>query len=182
MNELGRKIKSLRRNNDISQEAMAFDLGVARQTVSKWERGSMKPTTENLLAVCEYFNVEMDYFFSGDNNDVTKTDIQESVETAAENIVETVATVAIDKKSKRKTVIILASIIATTVVFVISLFIGIISIILNLPSNKGFETVSRLELDWGIIVCLILALISLVTLVVLLIYRKKYKNKKKSEK
>lgn len=175
MNELGRKIKSLRRNNDISQEDMAFDLGVARQTVSKWERGSMKPTTENVKALCDYFGVESDYFLSDTYAKTLDKEVKDkSIE--EKNNLEVVATVG-TKKTKKKTVLMLVGIIVSAVLFVISLIIGIIATIISQQEDSGFETVSRYDFDWGKIVFFAIAIIALITLIVLLIYRKKYKNK-----
>ena len=37
MNEIGKKIKQLRRDADLTQEQLGDLLGVAYQTVSKWE-------------------------------------------------------------------------------------------------------------------------------------------------
>ena len=37
--EIGNQIKQLRRRRGITQEAMAQELGVTAQAVSKWERG-----------------------------------------------------------------------------------------------------------------------------------------------
>jgi len=177
MNDIGQKIKKLRKQKDISQETLSFELGVARQTVSKWEVGSMLPTTENIKALCEYFEVAPDYFLSNEYN----TDLAIKKDTVVsndnkENINTEVAATVETPKSKRKAGLIITSIIASIVVFIISLIVGIIAILVNLPSKKGFETVGRLEFDWSIIVCLVIALIALVTLIVLLIYRKKKKK------
>ena len=67
METIGKKIIQLRKKAGISQEVLGFQIGVSRQTVSKWELDNVKPTTENINRLCEYFNVSADYFFNDDD-------------------------------------------------------------------------------------------------------------------
>lgn len=62
MNFIGDKIYELRKRKGISQEDLAFELQVARQTVSGWESGKTVPSTENLIALAELFDVGVDCF------------------------------------------------------------------------------------------------------------------------
>lgn len=57
--ELGAKIRQLRTEHSLSQEALAHALGVSRQAVTKWEAGAALPSTANLLALCDLFGVPM---------------------------------------------------------------------------------------------------------------------------
>ena len=41
--EIGNKIMELRKKNNLSQEELAEKVGVARQTISKWELGETAP-------------------------------------------------------------------------------------------------------------------------------------------
>ncbi len=63
MESIGERIYSLRKGKGVSQERLAQELGVARFTVSRWETGAVQPTTENIMALCEFFGVESNYFF-----------------------------------------------------------------------------------------------------------------------
>ena len=56
--KIGEKIKKLRKNKNISQEALACVLGVTFQAVSKWETGAAEPSTSNLLALAELYGVD----------------------------------------------------------------------------------------------------------------------------
>lgn len=67
METIGKKIIQLRKKAGISQEELGFQIGVSRQTVSKWELDNVKPTTENINRLCEYFNVSADHFFNDDD-------------------------------------------------------------------------------------------------------------------
>lgn len=57
---LGEKLKRLRKSRGLSQEQLATELNVSRQSISKWELGESKPEIENLITLSEYFNVSID--------------------------------------------------------------------------------------------------------------------------
>lgn len=51
MSRLGEKIKSLRKQKNISQDVLANYLGVSFQAVSKWENGSTMPDVTMIPAI-----------------------------------------------------------------------------------------------------------------------------------
>lgn len=54
------KLHELRKQNHLSQEALAQKLDVSRQAVSKWESGTSMPETEKLIRISEFFGVSLD--------------------------------------------------------------------------------------------------------------------------
>ena len=50
---LSEKLKQLRKNKGLSQEALAAELCVVRQTISKWEKGNSAPDADMLLKIAE---------------------------------------------------------------------------------------------------------------------------------
>lgn len=60
--DLGERIKTLREERGISQEALAEALDVSRQAVTKWESGASRPSTGNLLALCRVLEVPLETF------------------------------------------------------------------------------------------------------------------------
>ena len=56
----GENLKTLRKENQISQEELAEMLGVSRQAVSKWERGDGYPEVDKLLILSRKLNVSLD--------------------------------------------------------------------------------------------------------------------------
>lgn len=62
----GEKLLALRRQKGMSQEALAAELGVSRQAVSKWELGDAMPDVENILKLSELFDVSTDYLLRDD--------------------------------------------------------------------------------------------------------------------
>ena len=43
----------LRKEKGLSQEQLALEIGVSRQSISKWERGSSQPELSNIDKICE---------------------------------------------------------------------------------------------------------------------------------
>lgn len=62
--EIGNQIKNLRLRKGITQEAMAQQLGVTAQAVSKWERGAAAPDIGMLPDISAYFGVTIDELFA----------------------------------------------------------------------------------------------------------------------
>ena len=63
MIKLGEKIKSLRKQKNISQEVFAGYLGVSFQAVSKWENGNTMPDVTMIPAIASFFGVSTDELF-----------------------------------------------------------------------------------------------------------------------
>lgn len=60
---LGEKIKTLRKEKNISQEVLAQYLGVSFQAVSKWENGAALPDVALIPAIALFFGVSTDQLF-----------------------------------------------------------------------------------------------------------------------
>ena len=103
------RIRSLRKERGLSQEALAEALGVSRQAVTKWEDGSALPSTANLLALADFFSVPLE--------DFVRPAAQE--ETAQETIEEQPT-----QKSHRKTAVRIASgILILSILVLLTLFL-----------------------------------------------------------
>ena len=57
---IGEKIRLLRKKNDVTQDKLAYHLGVTPQAVSRWESGVCYPDMNYLPAIADYFSVTMD--------------------------------------------------------------------------------------------------------------------------
>ena len=62
--EIGAKIKSLRKRDDITQEQLADALGVTYQAISKWESGNGQPDIGFILPIANFFNITIDELFN----------------------------------------------------------------------------------------------------------------------
>ena len=56
------KLRLLRTQANLSQEDLADELHVSRQSVSKWESGISFPEIEKLISISDYFHVSLDAF------------------------------------------------------------------------------------------------------------------------
>lgn len=60
---IGEKIRSLRKQKNLSQEVLAQFLGVSFQAVSKWENGTAMPDVSMIPAIASFFDVSTDELF-----------------------------------------------------------------------------------------------------------------------
>lgn len=70
---LSENIKKIRKENNLSQEALADKLNVSRQSVSKWESGSAYPEMDKVLQICKMFNLNIDELMNQDINQVNNS-------------------------------------------------------------------------------------------------------------
>ena len=54
------KLTQLRKEKGLSQEELGFQLGVTRQTVSKWEMGQTTPEMDKLIELSKLFGISID--------------------------------------------------------------------------------------------------------------------------
>ena len=68
--EIGKKIMDLRKKKGLSQEELAEKVGIARQTISKWELGETSPDLKQAKELSKIFNVSLDELTDNDIKDV----------------------------------------------------------------------------------------------------------------
>lgn len=56
-----KNIKLIRVIKDYTQLKVQMDTGISQSMLSKYERGDIMPTTENLLILAKYYNTSLDY-------------------------------------------------------------------------------------------------------------------------
>ena len=71
---LAEKIRELRAEQGMSQEALAERLHVSRQAVTKWETGAGVPDVDNLLALADAFGLTLDELLGRTPGDPTAAD------------------------------------------------------------------------------------------------------------
>ncbi len=61
--KLGERIKELRKKNDLTQEDLAFQVGVDRSYMGFVERGEKNPTLKNLIKIAQSLKVSLSELF-----------------------------------------------------------------------------------------------------------------------
>ncbi len=69
MVDIGKKIKDLLKNANISQSAFAIEIGVHYQSVSKWERNLVTPDLSTIDVIIKYFDISFESFFEIERED-----------------------------------------------------------------------------------------------------------------
>ena len=59
------RLADLRRRKGLSQEQLGYELGVSRQTVSKWELGQSYPDFQKLVLLSDYYGMSLDELVKG---------------------------------------------------------------------------------------------------------------------
>ena len=83
--EIANRLVRLRKEKNLSQEALANELGISRQAVSKWERAEASPDTDNLILLAKLYGMSLDdllktdqkEFESGNNQQASKEKTEE---------------------------------------------------------------------------------------------------------
>lgn len=60
---IGKKIKDLRKSQDITQEKLADYLNISYQAVSKWENGTALPDITLVPSIANFFGISTDELF-----------------------------------------------------------------------------------------------------------------------
>ena len=61
MSVFSENLKRMRKENNVSQQKLAYAVGVTQQCVSGWEKDSIEPTLSNLCSLADVFDVSIDY-------------------------------------------------------------------------------------------------------------------------
>ena len=82
---LSDNLKKIRKEHNLSQEALADKLGVSRQSVSKWESGAAYPEMDKVLQLCKMFDLNIDELLNQDikavkENKKNKVDVNKYID------------------------------------------------------------------------------------------------------
>jgi transcriptional regulator with XRE-family HTH domain len=82
---IGDRLLKLRRERNLSQEDLANELDVSRQTISKWETNQSIPDFDKIVPLCEYFGITTDELLTGNSN-IVEAKVQDVKSNFARNI------------------------------------------------------------------------------------------------
>lgn len=62
--EFAEKLIALRKSRELTQEQLAEQINVSRQSISKWESGQVIPEVEKIVELSKVFDVTVDYLLN----------------------------------------------------------------------------------------------------------------------
>ena len=71
---LGERLKMNRTQKGLSQEKIAEMLDVSRQAVTKWEAGQTTPSSDNLIALANLYDVSLDELIGKNENEIVSAE------------------------------------------------------------------------------------------------------------
>lgn len=142
---LGENIKILRKQKGYTQETLASQLNVVRQTVSKWEKGISVPDAELLNSMAELFEVPVSTLL-GSTIEEGEPDTDSRIDEISKQLAilnEQLANQAVRKRRTTKRIIIAIIIaVAAAVLCVFLLFTALVLFRYHKRSNTEFYTTS----------------------------------------
>ncbi|WP_341779795.1 helix-turn-helix domain-containing protein [Levilactobacillus sp. HBUAS70063] len=73
-NVFKQQLVKLRRQKQLSQEQLAHELFVSRQSISKWERGETTPDLDTVVKLANLLQVDLNELIAGQTSDQQPTD------------------------------------------------------------------------------------------------------------
>ena len=59
-------LKEIRKKRHLNQQKVALDLNISRECLSYYENGKREPSLNLLIAMSNYFNVDINYLITGE--------------------------------------------------------------------------------------------------------------------
>lgn len=131
--KIGNKITELRKRDGLSQEELAEKLGVARQTISKWEIGETSPDLKQAKELSNVFKVSLGEMVGNGNED----DLIEKINTIEKKTNQTLKT----------TRIILASMLSIFVIYLVA------TIMLGLNFSRWHTEIEKPDIANAMLKC-----------------------------
>ena len=148
---LGENIKILRKQKGFSQETLAQQLNVVRQTVSKWEKGISVPDAEMLNSLSELFEVPVSTLL-GSTVEEQKTETDPRMEEIAKQLAilnEQLANQAVRKRKLGKRILITIGAVIVGFILLCVLYLGALILFRTHVANNTnyYKTVIKCELN-----------------------------------
>ena len=82
---IGVKIKELRKRNDMTQKQLAECLSKSERMIQKYESGEVQPSIKILKEISDKFGVDIKYFLTAEKNEITEIEKQQLITGEDEN-------------------------------------------------------------------------------------------------
>ena len=61
--DIGKKLKALRKAEELTQEEIAKRLNISRVNYTRYETGKVRPDYETLIKIADYYDISLDELF-----------------------------------------------------------------------------------------------------------------------
>ena len=143
--KIGKFLKELRKENNMTQEQLGERIGVTNKTVSRWETGNYMPPIESLKLLSDIYQISINEILSGER--LTQENYQEAAE---DNLTSALEKMESKEKTFEKTMFIIMGI--TCVIAIAIMFL--------LPEGSNLTTMDRIREVVVALLVLAMALIS----------------------
>ena len=77
--EIGRKLKEVRMKSNLTQEQVAEELFVSRQTISNWENEKSYPDIISIIKLSDLYSISLDELLKGDQKMIEHLDASTNI-------------------------------------------------------------------------------------------------------
>ena len=63
MINLGKKLKELRKSENLTQEQLAKNLNISRVNYTRYETNAVRPDFETIIKIADFYNISLDELF-----------------------------------------------------------------------------------------------------------------------
>lgn len=63
---IGKKLKELRKNENLTQQELSYILNVSQANYARYETDTTRPNYETLIAIADFYNITLDEIFERD--------------------------------------------------------------------------------------------------------------------
>lgn len=143
--KIGKFLKELRREHNMTQEELGEKIGVTNKTISRWETGNYMPPVENLKLLSELYQISINEILSGERLN------QENYKEVADSNI-SIALEEIEKKEKKfennmLLIMVITCVLASAIMYL-------------LPDAKNLTDTERIKLIIAVILVVAMAFIS----------------------
>lgn len=148
----GEKIYRYRKEAGLSQEELAFRVGVSRQTVSRWEQGMSFPDGVNISGICKALGISAEQLICPSDTDGTlqtcecAQDIESSGCLATVDVSADIATECVKSKGKSRTYAVITIICIAVIIAMVAVILWAV-LSLGIFNAGGYSEVVKVTVN-----------------------------------
>lgn len=155
--KIGKFLKELRKENNMTQEQLGERIGVTNKTVSRWETGNYMPPIESLKLLSDIYQININEILSGE-----RLDEEQFKKAAEDNIASTLESIEASEKKFENNMLLIMGI--TTVLAIVIMYL--------LPDGSGLSNADKIKEVLVVVAVWAMAILSNVVNLVAVVLRK----------